>query len=182
MENIEKRVHVRLVTNKKRAVKLASKPNFIRKTIFDENLIAIHMKRTKSEYNKPIYLGMCILDLSKTLMYEFHYDYKRNKYCTSAGFHSKTSDRAKLLFTETHSLAYEIKTEDFYADITNDVESKFDTSEFDKDHPAINKEGFKVGVNNKVLGMFKDEAKGAQIEEFIGLRPKLYYLKVNGGR
>ena len=172
MEKIEKRVHVRLVTNKKRAVKLASKPNFIRRTIFDENLIAIHMKRIKSEYKKPIYLLMCILDLSKTLMYEFHYDYVRNKY----------SDRAKLLFTDTDSLAYEIKTEDFYADIANDVESKFDTSEFDKDHPAINKEGFKVGVNNKVLGMFKDEAKGVQIEEFIGLRPKLYYLKLNGGR
>ena len=154
MENIEKRVDVRLVTKTKRAVKLASKPHFKKRTIFDENLTAIHMKRTKLEHNKPIYLGMCILDLSKTLMYEFHYDYVRNKY----------SDRAKLLFTDTDSLAYEIKTEDFYADIANDVESKFDTSEFDKNHPAINKVGFKVGVNNKALGIFKDEAKGAQIE------------------
>ena len=103
-------------------------------------------------------------------MYEFHYDYTKNKY----------SDRAKLLFTDTDSLAYEIKTEDFYADIANDVESKFDTSEFDKNYPAINKVGFKVGVNNKVLGMFKDEAKGAQIEEFVGLRSKLYSYKVHG--
>ena len=170
MENIENYVDIKLVTNKDKAIKLASQPNFEIRTIFDENLIAIHMKRTKLEYNKPIYLGMCLLDLSKTLMYECHYDYIRKKY----------SDQAKLLFTDTDSLTYEIKTEDFYADITNDVESKFDTSEFDKNHPAINKVGFKVGVNNKVLGMFKDEAKGAQIEEFVRLRPKLYTYKVNG--
>ena len=71
-------------------------------------------------------------------MYECHYDYIRKKY----------GDRAKLLFTDTDSLAYEIKTVDFYANIANDIESKFDTSEFDKNHPVINKVGFKVGVNN----------------------------------
>ena len=128
------------------------------------------MKRTKLKYNKPIYLGLCILSLSKTLMYAFHYDYIKNKY----------SDRAKLLFTDADPLAYEIKTEDFYDDIANDIESKFDTSEFDKNHPVINKVGFKVGVNNKVLGLFKDEAKGAQIEEFVGVRSKLCSYKVHG--
>ncbi|XP_065639665.1 uncharacterized protein LOC136072388 [Hydra vulgaris] len=114
MENIENRVDVR----SKEAIKLASKPNYESRTIFDENLIAIHMKRTKLVYNKPIYLGMCILDLSKTLMYEFHYDYIKSKY----------GDNAKLLYTDTDSLIYEIKTKDFYADIANDIESKFDTS------------------------------------------------------
>ncbi|XP_065650262.1 uncharacterized protein LOC136078418 [Hydra vulgaris] len=163
MENIENRVDVRLVTNRDEAVKLASRPNYESRTIFDDNLIAIHMKRTKLMYNKPIYLGMCILDLSKTLMYEFHYDYIKKKY----------SDRAKLLFTDTDSLAYEIKTEDFYDDIINDIESKFDTSEFDPKHPSINN-GFKIDRNKKVIGMFKDEAGGAQIEEFVGLRSKLY--------
>ncbi|XP_065662566.1 uncharacterized protein LOC136085205 [Hydra vulgaris] len=107
MENIENRVDVRLVTNRDKAVKLASRPNYESRTIFDENLLAIHMKRTKLMYNKPIYLGMYILDLIKTLMYEFHYDYIKKKY----------ADRAKLLFTGTDSLAYEIKTEDFYDDI-----------------------------------------------------------------
>ncbi|XP_065675836.1 uncharacterized protein LOC136092044 [Hydra vulgaris] len=170
MENIENRVDVRLITNRDEAVKLASRPNYKSRTIFDENLIAIHMKRTKLMYNKPIYLGMCILELSKTLMYEFHYDYIKNKY----------ADRAKLLFTDTDSLAYEIKTEDFYADISKDVESKFDTSEFDPKHPAINNVGFEVGLNKKVLGMFKDEAGGAQIKEFVGLRSKLYSYKVHG--
>ena len=98
------------------------------------------MKRTKLFYDKPIYSGMCILDLSKMLMFEFHYDYIRKMY----------SDRAKLLMTDTDSLIYEIKTEDFYKDIANDVVSKFDTSEFDKNHPAISSVGFKVGVNKKV--------------------------------
>ena len=169
MENIENRVDVRLVTKEKEVMKLSKKTNFESRTIFDENLIAVHMKRTKLVYNKPIYLGMCILDLSKTLMFEFHYDYIKNKY----------SDRAKLLMTDTDSLIYEIKTDDFYNDIAEDVESKFDTSEFNKDHPAINDFGFKVGVNKKVIGMFKDETGGKQIEEFVGLRSKLYSYKLH---
>ena len=169
MENIENRVDVRLVTKEKEVMKLSKKPNFESRTIFNENLIAVHMKRTKLVYNKPIYLGMCILDLSKTLMFEFYYEYIKNKY----------SDRAKLLMTDTDSLIYEIKTDDFYNDIAEDVESKFDTSEFNKDHPAINDFGFKVGVNKKVIGMFKDEAGGKQIEEFVGLRSKLYSYKLH---
>ena len=80
MENIEKRVNVKLVTTKEKALKLSSDPNFESFTIFDENLIAIHTKREKLFYNKPIYLGMCILDLSKTLMYDFHYNYIRKMY------------------------------------------------------------------------------------------------------
>ena len=169
MENIENRVDVRLVTKEKEVMKLSKKPNFESRTINDENLIAVHMKRTKLVYNKPIYLGMCILDLSKTLMFEFHNDYIKNKY----------SDRAKLLMTDTDSLIYEIKTDDFYNDIAEDVESKFDTSEFNKDHPAINNFGFKAGVNKKVIGMFKDEAAGKQIKEFVGLRSKLYSYKLH---
>ena len=135
---------------------------------FDENLIAIHMRKTKLVYNKPIYLGMCILDLSKTLMYDFHYNYIKQKY----------GDKSKLLFTDTDSLAYEIKTEDFYADIADDVESRFDTSEYPKDHPS----GIRVGINKKVIGMFKDEACGKQISEFVGLRAKLYSYKMLEGK
>ncbi|XP_065652804.1 uncharacterized protein LOC136080122 [Hydra vulgaris] len=169
MENVENRVDIRLVRDRNEAIRLASKPNFESRTIFDANLIAIHMKRTTLKYAKPTSLGMCILDLSKTLMYEFHYDYINKKY----------ADRAKLLFTGTDSLADEIKTEDFYADISKDVESKFDTSEFDLKHPAINVD-FKVGVDKKVIGMFKVESGGAQAEEFVGLRLKLYSYKVRG--
>src|SRR6218665_1535597 len=103
MEAIENRVDIKLVTEEKEATKLVAKPSYDRLTIFDENLIAVHMKRTKLFYNKPIYLGMCILDLSKTLMYDFHYNYIKNKY---------DQDEAKFLFTDTDSLAYEIQTDD----------------------------------------------------------------------
>ena len=125
------------------------------------------MRKTKLVYDKPIYLGMSILDLSKTLMYDFHYNYIKNKY----------DDNAKLLFTDTDSLAYEIRTEDFYADIAGDVERLFDTSDYPKDHPS----GIKAGTNKKVIGMFKDEAAGKQIEEFVGLRAKLYSYKMFEG-
>jgi len=164
MENIENREDVRLVTDEKQALKLAAKPNYDSRTIFDENLIAIHMKRTKIVYNKPIYLGMCILDLSKTLMYDFHYNYIKTKY----------GDSAELLFTDTDSLCYEIKTKDFYVDISDDIESRFDTSEYPKDHPS----GIKSDINKKVIGMFKDEAAGRQNEVFVGLRAKLYSYKM----
>jgi len=169
MENIENRVDVRLMTYKEKAMKLAAKPNYDSRTIFDENLIAMHMKRTKLVYNKPIYLGMCILDLSKTLVYDFHYNYIKPKY----------GDAAKLLFTDTDSLCYEIQTEDFYSDISADVESRFDTSEYPTEFIA---KGFPVGKNKKVIGMFKDEVMGKQIEEFVGLRAKLYSFKMYEGK
>ena len=109
------------------------------------------------------------MDLSKTLMYDFHYNYINEKY----------GHRAKMSMTDTDSLIIEIKTDNFYKDIAEDVESKFDISDFDKNHPAINDFGFKVGVNKKVIGMFKDETGGKQIEEFVGLRSKLYSYKIH---
>ena len=104
------------------------------------------MSKTKLIFNKPVYVGMCILDVSKTLMYDFHYNYIKPKY----------NDKALLLMTDTDSLCYEIKTEDFYKDISSDVESKFDTSAYPKNHPS----GIKTGVNKKVIGMMKDECSG----------------------
>ncbi|MCG8374780.1 MAG: DNA polymerase, partial [Balneolales bacterium] len=144
MENIRNRVDIRLVTNEKDAKKLISKPNYQHRTIFCENLAAIHMKKTKLVFDKPVYLGMSILDLSKTLMYDFHYNYIKPKYDV----------KAKLLFTDTDSLAYEIETEDFYKDISKDVKSMFYTSNYPKDHLS----GIEIGVNKKIIGMFKDEA------------------------
>ena len=111
MENIRNRVDIKLVNDEKQAEKLSAKPNFNHCNIFSEDLVAIHMKKTKLVFNKPVYLGMCILDLSKTLMYDFHYNYIKRKY----------GDKAKLLFTDTDSLMYEIQTEDFYKDISADV-------------------------------------------------------------
>ena len=88
MENIRNRVDIRLVNDRRKAEKLAAKPNFKHLTIFDEDLVSIHMKRTKLKFNKPIYCGMAILDLSKTLMYDFHYNYIK-----------RHNENAKLLFT-----------------------------------------------------------------------------------
>jgi len=99
------------------------------------------------KYDKPIYLGMCILDLSKTLMYDFHYNYK-----------SKYGDKAKLLYTDTDSFIYETGTDDFYVDIAGDVETWFDTSKFAADHPS----GIPTGVNKKVIGMVQHYTKHLQ--------------------
>ena len=168
MENIRNRVDVRLVNDRKKVEKLFAKPNLKHWTTFDENLIAVHLKRTKLVFNKPVYCGMAILDLSKTLIYDFHYKYIKPKY----------GEKAKLLFTDTDSLCYEIETEDFYKDISNDVEDNFDTSNFPKDHPS----GIPVGKNKKVPGMMKDEAGGRIIKGFIGLRAKLYSYRVFEGK
>ena len=146
MENIRNRVDIRLVTNEDQARKLISKPNYQHRTIFCENLTAIHMSKTIIFFNKPVYLGICILDLSKTLMYDFHYNNIKQKY----------KENAELLFTDTDSLMYEITTEDFYKNISPDVDEKFDTSNFEKDHIS----GIPTGVNKKVIGMMKDEAGG----------------------
>ena len=167
MENIRNRVDVRLVNHQNKAKKLISKPNLKHWTRFDENLIAVHLKRTKLVFNKPVYCGMAILDISKTLIYDFHYGYILPKY----------GKNQKLLFTDTDSLCYEIETEDFYEDISNDVEKGFDTSNFPKDHPS----GIQ-GKNKKVPGMMKDEAGGRIIEGFIGLRAKLYSYKMFEGK
>ena len=126
------------------------------------------MKRTKLKFNKPVYCGMAILDISKTLIYDFHCGYILPKY----------GKNQKLLFTDTDSLCYEIQTEDFFKDISEDVEDYFDTSNFPKDHPS----GIQVKKNKKVPGMMKDEAGGKIIEEFVGLRAKLYSYKMFKGK
>ena len=145
LENILNRV-IRLISSDKVAQKLAAKQNYGCCTIFDENLVAVHMKKTKLYFNKPVYLGMSILDLSKSLMYDFHYYYIKTKYV----------DMAKLLFTDTDSLAYETTTKNFYIDINTDIEKRFDTSDYQTNHPS----GIKTGLNSKVLGMIKNKAGG----------------------
>ena len=165
MEKIRNRANIKLVNSEEKALKLISKPNFKRRTIFTENLTAIHLTKTNLVFNKPIYVGMCILDVSKTLMYEFHYNYIKKKLMT------------KLLITDTDSLCYEIKTDDFYKDISADVEAKFDPSAYPKNHPS----GIKTGVNKKVVGMMKDECSGRVMTEFVGLRSKLYSSKMDNG-
>ena len=168
MENIRNRVDVKLVNTEEKLRKLVAKPNLKRPPkIFSENLVSVHMSKTSLLMNKPIYLGMCILDLSKIIMFDFHYNYIKSKY----------ADKAKLLFTDTDSLMYEIETEDFYKDISGDVKDRFDTSDYPENHAS----GIPTGENKKVLGMMKDEAAGKIIKEFVGLRSKLYSFVMDDG-
>ena len=164
IENIRKRQNIHLIEDRKQALKLSNRPNFERCTIFNKHLIAVHMKNTEVYFDKPVYVGQAILDLSKTLMFDFHYNYIKGKY----------GNKAELLFTDTDSLMYQIKTKDFYKDIDPDVRDKFDTS----DYPSVHPSGIITGANKKVIGMFKDEVAGKQITHFVGLRPKLYSFKV----
>ena len=168
MENLRRRVDVRLVTSQHKLLKLSSKPTFISSKIFNKDLVAIHKIKETLTLNKPAYVGMCILDLSKTLMYDFHYNYIKNKY----------GDQAKLLFTDTDSLTYEIQAEDVYQDFWND-RHLFDNSDYPEDHKYFDK------TNKKIIGKFKDEAAGVPICEFVGLKSKMYsYVKDNdkGGK
>ena len=126
MENIRKRVDVRLVTDEKKLLKYASKPTYVSSKIFNENLVALHKIKETLTLNRPAYIGMCILDLSKTLMYDFHYNYIKKKY----------EDKAKLLFTDTDSLTYEIEAEDVYQDFWND-KNKFDNSDYPESSPFL---------------------------------------------
>ena len=168
MENIRNRVDVKLVNTKEKFKKLVTKPNYKGCKIFGENFVSVHMKKTRLTMNKPVYLGMCILELSKTIMYDFHYNYIKPKY----------GDKAKLLITDTDSFMYEIQTEDFYKDISGNVKDRFDTSDYPENHPS----GIPTGINKKVLGMFKDETAGKPIKEFVGLRSKLYSFIMDEGK
>ena len=159
MENIRKHRDIKLVTTDKRRNQLVSEPNYHTTTYFSENLIAIEMKKTKVKMNK-IYLGMSVLDISKTLIYEFWYDYIKPKY----------QDRAKLCYMDTDSFVIHIISEDFYEDIANDVEEWFDTSNYDEDDKRL----LPIGKNEKVIGLFKDELGGKIIIEFVRLRAKTY--------
>ena len=161
MENLRKRVDVRLVSDENKLFKLTSKSTYVSSKIINENLVAVHKIKETLTLNRPAYVGMCILDLSKTLMYDFHYNYIKKKY----------GDKATLLFTDTDSLTYEIEAEDVYQDFWND-KNKFDSSDCPESSPYFDK------TNKKVIGKFKDEAAGVPICEFVGLRSKMYsYMK-----
>ena len=130
--------------------------------------MAVHKVKETLTLNRLAYVGMCILDLSKMLMYNFHYNYIKKKY----------DNRAGLLFTDTDSLTYEIEAEDVYKDFWNDKDI-FDNSHY------LESSLYYCNVNKKIIGKFKDEICGIMITEFIGLKSKMYfYVKDNekGGR
>ena len=117
--------------------------------------------------NKPVYIGMSILDISRTLMYEFWYDYIKWKY----------GNRAKLCYTDTDSFIIHIWTEDLFEDIADDVKKRFDTSNYDKKDKRL----LQIGVNKKFLGFFKDELGGKMRKEICALGPKLCAFSMDDG-
>ena len=144
MENVRKHRDIKLVTTDKKRSKLVSEPNYHTMNYISEDLSIIEMKRIKVKLNKPIYLGLPILEISKLLMYEFWYDYMKPKY----------GDNVKLCYMDTDSFITNMKTEDFYKDIANDVEKRFDTSNYQCDRLLP------TGKNKKVIGLMKDELGG----------------------
>lgn len=157
MENVRKRSDIRIATSEKQLKKYTKKPNYQGFKAFNSEMVGIQMQKTKIVLDKPIYVGFSILELSKTLMYDFHYNTIKAKY----------GDDATLLFTDTDSLCYHIKTSDLYQDM-HDMKDKFDFSEYSKESKFYNSE------NAKVIGKMKDETNGVPIREFIGLRSKMY--------
>ena len=166
MENIRKHRDIKLVTTDKKRSKLVSEPNYHTINLISEDLSIIEMKKTKVKMNKPIYLGLSILEISKTLMYEFWYDYMKPKYANSV----------KLCYMDTDSFIMNIKTNNFYKDISNDVENRFDTSNYEVNRPLP------TGKNKKIIGLMKDELGREIITEFVTLRHKTYSFVTDDGK
>jgi hypothetical protein len=174
LENVEKRKNIKLTTSEKEFLKLSAKPTFQDCRLFPNNLIAVENQKTFIKYDRPLIVGMSILELSKCLMYDFHYNIMKKKY----------KDKIHLLMTDTDSFVYHIETEDIYKDMkeiydtTYEYEDKnyplftkvFDTSDYPENHPMHSKE------NKKKIGKFKDESNGRPILEFCGVRSKMYSI------
>ena len=150
MENLRNTIDIKPVSNKKDYLKWTSKPSYMSHKIFDNDLVAIRKNKVTLILNKPAYIGMCILELSKVLMYEFHYEYTKNKYVNNS----------RLLFTDTDSLMYEIKTEDVYKDFSNDKEM-FDFSNYST------KSKYYDNSKKLVVGKMDNETAGVAIKEFV---------------
>ena len=157
MENVRKHRNIQLVKTDHKRNKLVSEPNYHTMKLISENLSIIEMKKVKVKV-KAIYLGLSIIEISKIIMHEFWYDYMKRKY----------GDMVKLCYMDTDSLVMNIKTKDFYKDIAQDVEERFDISNYGVDRPLPK------GKNKKVIGLMKDELGGGIITEFVALRPKTY--------
>ena len=140
-----------------------SEPNYHTMKLIDNNLAINEMRKVEVKMNKPIYLGLSILDISKITMYEFWYDYVKSKY----------EDKARLCYMDTDSFVANIKTKDFYKDIAENVKKRFDTSNYIYNRPLP------TGVNKKVISLMKDELGGDIITEFVALRPKAYSYITN---
>ena len=168
MENVRNHRDIKLVTTNTQRSKFALEPNYHSTKYISKDLLIMEMKKVEVKMNKPIYLGQAILDISKTPMYEFWYDYIKAKY----------GEKARLCYLDTDSFIIHTKTEDFYKDIANDVEKWFDTNNYDEN----NKRPLPIGINKNVIGEFKGELGGKIMKEFVALTAKAYaYFMEDGG-
>jgi hypothetical protein len=161
MEDVRGHIDFELVDTQKRMEKLLNAPNLKHRHIINENLVGVEKTKTIMKLNKPIYIGVCILELSKLHMYQFYYDVLKKKY----------NDKVTLAYTDTDSFIFKTETEDIYEDFKS-INDEMDFSGYDPSHPNYDT------TNKKVLGKFKDEMDGAIMTEFIGLQSKTYCCKV----
>ena len=154
---------------------MVSEPNYHTINLISEDLSIIEIKKTKVKKNKPIYLGLSVLEISKILMYGFWYNYMKPKY----------NNDVKLCYMDTVSFIMNIKTNDFYKDIANDVENRFDTSNYEantSETSALARRPLPTGKNKKVIALMKDVLGGKIITEFVTLRPKTYSFLTDDGK
>lgn len=159
MMNLRKQINIQLATCGRQAQNLVARPTFQSFNIINDDVVAIRLNKATIYWDKPTYIGMCILDLSKLHVYKFHYETIREMYGSAA----------TLLFTDTDSLCYHVRTKDLYADMRQFLHL-MDTSNFPREHPLYTKD------REKVVGTFKDECGAVQPVQFIGLRAKMYSL------
>jgi hypothetical protein len=157
LQNQRQQLRFTMCNDETKFQKLVNDPCFESSVIINDSLCGVTRKKSIVKLDKCIAVGFCVLDMSKLLMYDFHYNTIKKQY----------GDRSKLLFTDTDSLTYEIKTDDIYADMSKDKQL-YDFSDYPKDHPLYSVE------NKKVIGKMKDESSSLIIEEFVGLRSKMY--------
>ena len=162
IESLRKRINVRLVNNKKDFLQYTSRPTYVTHKLLDKDHAVIHEIKPVLVLNKPIYVEFTVLDLNKWNMYDFHYNFIKKNF------------NAELLFTDTDSLIYEIKSENVYEEFLK-WKDLFDFSSYSKD--LI----FYDDTNKKVIGKMKDEYGRNIIDEFIGLKSKMYLIqKIDG--
>ncbi|KYQ52381.1 hypothetical protein ALC60_08544 [Trachymyrmex zeteki] len=172
MENVRDRVDVKLLTKwegRYSAEAMIAKPNFHSRSVFSENLVAIDLRKLEVKFDKPIYVGMCILDMSKTCLYEFHHEYMTSLF-----------RKCKIIYTDTDSLIYHVECDVVYDIMKRDINRKHQKSQkFDTDYSIDNAYGIPL-ANKKVPGLMKDKNNGAIMTDFVGLRAKTYALRVQG--
>ena len=163
MEDKRKHLDFEIVSDETRFMKCVNNPSFKHSHIINENLVGVEKQKTKLKLDKPIFIGMTILDLSKQHMYSFYYDVMKPKY----------GDDVRMVYTDTDSFVFHTKTDDIYEDLYN-IKNEMDFSGYDKTHRCYD------ASNKKVLGKFKDEVDGKIMTGFIGPRPKCYAFTIHG--